>query len=624
LADAQGQIESRGSEERGEGFDPVQEYHQCADDVLYFIERYIKIKHPAQGVIPFEMYDFQKELVTLINDKDRVIVNKSRQTGVSTLTAAYALWMALFKRHKSIMILSKKDDDAKKFLAKIKLAYKELPEWLRRGVKTIKSNEHQFHLATGSTIEAEASGQDAGRSESLSMLVMDEAAFMQHAETIWDAANPTLSRGNGKCVIISTPNGIGNFYYDKVEGAKKKGREPAKWNQFHYFFCHWRDVPEYDDAWYEIMRPQFTDRKWAQEYEGSFIGSGKLVLSEEHIQEVKNRLIQPIIIRNEDMEPDANGKLWVWEKPRADRMYGMGVDTARGDGTDNYAIVVLDMISMKEVAEYYGKCDIYRFAKMCSEVGFWYHEAYVVCENNTYGKIVLDRMIEDFGYSNMYYQRDTRSGNINFKKPGFLSAPSTKMRITDGTIQAFKLFHLASPRILKEMQTFYWINNTAQARKGSNDDLMTALGMITGNLDAMIQDDPSTSDGLAERLQKAYYGKVLFEGYQEVPDDEMQQEFEYQIGDEVDGMSYLGDNGSSSYYPPDAGLFADNHNQLNAQQHQASGDRPQGRMVYKRGILQRVDNNQEDMPQPLDSNNLNQQIEQEFGFGFLSKPPPNR
>jgi hypothetical protein len=592
-------------------FDPVKEYEKCSGSFVYFVENYVRIKHPEKGIIPFRLYDFQKEICRLFVNEQNVVVNKSRQVGLSTLTSAFCLWIAMFQKHKTVMIISKTDDDAGKFLSKVTLAYDELPKWLRNGVPTVKRNVHHFELATGSIVEAEAAGPQAGRSESLSLLVMDEAAFIPRADSIWTAAAPTLSRGNGKCIIISTPNGIGNYFADIVDGAKKKTINPEYWNGFNYFFCHWKDVPEYTQEWYVKMRPKFTDRQWAQEFEGEFVGSGNNVIPVETLRSLKNILLQPQIKRNAMMEPDPNGDLWIWEKPQPGRAYIVGSDIATGDGGDFSTIEIFDVASRKQVAEYKGKAPLRKFVKLIFDVCTWYNEAYLILESNTYGAIVLKDLIEIFGYSNMYYYRNPNTGQIKFRRAGFHNTAATRSRIVDGIQQTFKMFRIVSERLFEEALTFVWIEGKAKHSKGRNDDALIACGLAVGNLDAMLEDDPNVADAVYQAIKESYGKDIMSQDeYIPISEEEMEKEFNTLDGEEeIEGSNALTYNSVGPEAPPAASFYGTND---------SFGDEQKPTMVYRNGILQPLKQNTQKQSNLVYNDNT---MENEFGFGFLGGKP---
>jgi len=472
----------------------VIEFQRCRDEPAYFVENYVSIEHPALGVIPFKLYGFQRELIDVIMGNQKVIINKSRQTGISTLSSALGLWTVLFHSHKNVAIVSRTDKEAVVFLEKVKLAYDELPIWMK--IPFIKKNDHELLLETGSRIVAVAASKDAGRGRSLAMLILDEAAFQTWAWDIWKAAAPTLSRGNGKCVAISTPNGAGNWFYETAMNSQKTGE---KWNGFKYFFCNWRDVPEYDDEWYRNMRPTFSDEDWAQEYEGDFLGSGRKVIDAESMRRIQTMTTAPYIKLNTDFELDAKGNLWIWKRPKQNHYYVVTADIATGNGEDFTAITVWDMVAKEQVAEFYGDINIHKSSRLIHDIGMEYNEAYVIVENNTYGHIVVLDLLDRLDYENLYFERDILTSKVNYKKPGFKTSARTRSRVVNGVKEAFRSWNIYSERLFKEGTSFIWNNNKAEADKRCHDDLIFATGLCIGNIDFIILDIPGLMD-LANKL----------------------------------------------------------------------------------------------------------------------------
>ena len=185
----------------------VKEIIKCGKDPVYFFNKYVKIQHPVQGLIPFNTYPFQDDCVQDFIDHRFNIILKSRQLGLSTLTAAYATWMALFQKDKNILIIATKLSVAQNFIKKVKVMIRSVPKWLV--LPTITSNNKQLiEFSHGSSIKAIPTSDDAGRSEALSLLIIDEAAFVRNFDELWTGLYPTISTG-GRVVLLSTPNGVG-------------------------------------------------------------------------------------------------------------------------------------------------------------------------------------------------------------------------------------------------------------------------------------------------------------------------------------------------------------------------------------------------------------------------------
>jgi len=218
----------------------AEEYKRCAVDPNYFMKKYCQIQHPTRGKINFHLYPFQEKVLNEFREKDYNIILKSRQLGISTLTGGYSLWLMLFHTDKNVLVIATKQDVAKNLVTKVRTMHENLPSWLRGN--TIEDNKLSLRFANGSQIKAISASGDAGRSEALSLLIIDEAAFVDKIDDIWASAQQTLATG-GKSIILSTPNGIGNFFHKTWIKAE------AGENKFNTIQLHWSLHPDRDQDW---------------------------------------------------------------------------------------------------------------------------------------------------------------------------------------------------------------------------------------------------------------------------------------------------------------------------------------------------------------------------------------
>lgn len=216
------------------------EYKRCLEDPIYFMKKYVKIQHPIRGTVSFDLYPFQEKALGDLVKFDLNIVLKSRQMGISTLTAAYSVWLMTFFSDKNILIISITQETAKEIVTKVRFANDNLPAWLK--VACVEDNRLSLRLKNGSAIKAVSSAGTAGRSAALSLLIIDEAAFIDNIEEIWLSAQYTLSTG-GRAIVLSTPNGVGNFFH-KTWVAAEAGE-----NEFNTIKLPWHLHPERDQAW---------------------------------------------------------------------------------------------------------------------------------------------------------------------------------------------------------------------------------------------------------------------------------------------------------------------------------------------------------------------------------------
>ena len=216
------------------------EYKKCIEDPIYFMKKYVKIQHPIRGTVAFALYPFQEDALQNFVDNQLNIVLKSRQMGISTLTAAYSLWLMTFHNDKNILCISITQETAKEIVTKVRFANDNLPVWLK--IPCVEDNRLSLRLKNGSQIKAVSSASTAGRSSALSLLIVDECAFIDGVEEIWLSAQYTLSTG-GRAIILSTPNGVGNFFHKIwVESEECK-------NNFKTIRLPWNLHPERDQSW---------------------------------------------------------------------------------------------------------------------------------------------------------------------------------------------------------------------------------------------------------------------------------------------------------------------------------------------------------------------------------------
>lgn len=452
-----------------------QEYKKCALSPEYFLKKYSYIQHPTRGRMLFNLYDYQGKCLTQFDEHDYNIVLKGRQIGISTLVAGYALWLLLFHRDKNVLVIATKQETAKNLVTKVRFMHQNLPVWLRGSVTT--DNKLSLQFANGSQIKAVASSKDAGRSEALSLLILDEAAFIDDAEIIWTAASSTLSTG-GKAILLSTPNGVGNFFHKMWQQAE------AKANGFNPILLDWRVHPERDQAWRDRQTELMGEMEASQEHDASFIFSGNTVISPDIIQFYKNTFVQDPISKQ-----GFDGNLWVWEYPVQGKSYVVSADIARGDGEDYSAFHVIDVENSTQVAEYKGKVETKQFGNMLVSIATEYNDALLIPENSSIGWNAIQQII-DRGYKNLFYMsKDLQYVDVEHQLtgryrteernmvPGFTTSQRTRPLVI-ARLKEYMLensFTIRSSRTIAELETFIWKNGRPEALQGYNDDLIMGL-----------------------------------------------------------------------------------------------------------------------------------------------------
>lgn len=453
-----------------------EEYKRCLSDPMYFMKKYVKIQHPIRGTIPFELYPFQEDALKGLISYDNNIILKSRQMGITTLTSAYALWLMVFHNDKNILCISIKQETSKEIVTRVRFANNNLPSWMR--VPCIEDNRLSLRLKNGSQIKAVSSAGDAGRSSALSLLIIDEAAFIDNIEEIWLSAQYTLSTG-GKAIILSTPNGVGNFFHKTWVSAESKN------NNFNTIRLPWYLHPERDQSWRDKQTELSGVKGSAQECDCEFTTTGNTVLDVEVLKELRLVVKDPIEKRWLDQS------LWIWDPPDYSKSYLICADVARGDGRDSSAFHVLDMDSVSQVAEFKGMVDTKEYGNRLVSVAAEYNNAILVVENNNIGWATLQQII-DIGYPNTYYSSadlqyvDLEKQMVNSVKkmeknmvPGFTTTQKTRPLIVSRLDMYFreKSLKIHSIRLVEELSVFIWNGSKAEAMSGYNDDLVTSLGM---------------------------------------------------------------------------------------------------------------------------------------------------
>ncbi len=447
----------------------IKEIIKCGKDPSHFFNKYVKIQHPTRGTISFKTYPFQDDCVKDFNDHRFNVIVKSRQLGLSTLTAAYAVWLAIFYKDKNILVIATKLAVAMNFIKKVKTAIRSLPPWLVLP-EIITNNKQSIEFSNGSAIKAVPTSEDAGRSEALSLLIVDEAAFVRNFDELWMGLYPTLSTG-GRAIILSTPNGVGGQYYDLYTKAESGE------NEFNPIRLPWDVHPERKEDWFENECKNLDEKQVAQELMCDFAASGDTFLSIEEIKYLSYCVKTPI----EKWGPENN--VWVWKYSLASHKYIISADVARGDSKDYSTFHVIDTNESEVVAEFKGKIPPDQFAGLLVEAAKRYNDALLCPESNTYGYAVLVR-IQDLGYQNIYFKREKEKyevlyGNGSIGKAGFSTQGNSRAQILTKLEQVIrnKEVHIYSSRLYEEMKTFVWKGNKAQAMRDKNDDLVMSLAI---------------------------------------------------------------------------------------------------------------------------------------------------
>ena len=453
-----------------------QEYVKCCLDPIHFFRKYCYITHPVKGRILFHLYSFQEETLSKFHTNRFSIINKSRQLGISTLVAAYSLWLMIFNKDKTVLCIATKQETAKGMVEKVQFMYNNLPTWMRGSQKPISDNKLSLKLANNSQIIATSAASDAGRSYAVSLLIIDEAAFIEGIDKIYTSIKPTIATGGG-IIALSSPNGIGNWFHKMYKEAQ------INKNDFCSIELKWDLHPDRDKAWEERERNNMSPREFAQEYDCDFLGSGNSVIESDILSFYEQTYIQDPVERR-----FMGGDYWIWQYPDYSKSYIVCADVARGDGSDYSAFHVIDVEACEQVAEYKSQIGTRDFGHMLVSIATEYNNALLVPENANVGWDVINTIIEK-GYQNLHYS-PRAYGEMHIDKwmakmdseqtvPGFTTSIKTRPLVIS-KMEAYlrdRAFVFHSQRLLEELRVFIWQGGKAQAQSGYNDDLVMSLGI---------------------------------------------------------------------------------------------------------------------------------------------------
>jgi len=467
----------------------LKEFKRCSEDPIYFISKYVRVTHPVRGLVPFKLYPFQHRILEDLQSHRFNILRKFRQAGCTTIAASYSLWMVIFQKHKSVIILSKGDSESTEVLDRIKLMYEELPAFLQPGIA--EDNKHNMKLKTGSVIKSRPSGKQSGRSLAGSFLIIDEAAFIDAIDTIWAAVYPIISTG-GRAFVLSTVNGIGNWYHDVYQAAIDGE------NSFNPIDIRWQEHPEYHynpdyDNLYEGMREKGLDihtweettkknmptKQWLQEYECSFLGTGETFVEGDVLKQVSQQT-------SENYYTKHNNRMRVWQDPQPQYNYVIACDTSLGRDRDYSAFHIINMYNGQQVAEFYSnRTPINDFAKIISTEGMLYNIAHVICERNTIGNNLIDWLYNMYEYENLWADEKGDLGfQVTAKNRDSILAELEEAIRTD-------LVKINSTRTCDELMTFIITDGgRVQAEKGHHDDLVMSLALAVTAYKNLIDTSP--------------------------------------------------------------------------------------------------------------------------------------
>ncbi len=449
----------------------INEWVKCKNDPLYFACNYIQIISLDEGLVPFNMYDFQKDILTDFHNHRFNIAKLPRQTGKSTTVVAYLLYYAIFYDSVNIGILANKASTARELLGRLQLAYENLPKWMQHGI--LVWNKGNVELENGSKILAASTSASAVRGMSFNILFLDEFAFVPNhvAEQFFASVYPTITSGKStKVIIISTPNGMNHFY--KMWEDARRGKNDYITNE-----VHWSQVPGRDAKWKEETIKNTSPRQFAQEFECDFLGSADTLISPAKLQTIP--FTDPI---------KSNAGLDIYQRAEKDHEYIITVDVARGIGGDYSAFIVFDITSVPyQIVAKYRNNEIkpVLFPSVIFQVAKEYKNPYILVEVNDIGDSIAATLNYDLEYPNvlMCAMRGRAGQVVGQGFSGNKTQLGVKMSITVKKIGCANLKAIIEEdkllfndfQIFQELTTFVQKKQAWEADEGYHDDLVMCM-----------------------------------------------------------------------------------------------------------------------------------------------------
>ena len=449
----------------------VEEFVKCSQDPVYFIVNYIKIISLDKGLVNFDLYDFQADMVEKFHENRFNIAKLPRQSGKSTVVTAYLLWYTLFNDNVNVAILANKAATAREMLQRLQLSYENLPNWMQQGV--VNWNRGSLELENGSKIMAASTSASAVRGMSFNIIFLDEFAFIPThiADEFFSSVYPTISSGKStKVIIISTPKGMNMFY--KLWHDAEKGK-----NEYVTTEVHWSQVPGRDAEWKEQTIKNTSEEQFNQEFECEFLGSVNTLITSSKLK----------ILAYDDPLTSSAG-LDIFEEPIEGHDYVCTVDVARGITKDYSAFTIIDTteIPYKLVAKYRNnKIKPLLFPNIIHQVCTQYNHAYTLVEVNDIGGQVADILQFDLEYDNLLMcSMRGRAGQVVGQ--GFSGSKvqlGVKMSTTVKKTGCANMKQLIEDDkliftdfdIITELTTFIQKGQAWEAEEGCNDDLAMCL-----------------------------------------------------------------------------------------------------------------------------------------------------
>ena len=506
------------------------EYAKCMKNTPYALRTYLQTyDNTVSQYVPLELFPDQISLLEDYENYNENIALKYRQAGVSTVTAAWAskkLAFAKKTKPEKILIIANKLDTSMEMANKIRGFTEQWPSWTGIGFSSEKNSQRHYKLNNGCEVKAVATSRDALRGYTPTILIFDEAAFIEADGDFWSACMASLSTG-GKVIVVSTPNGYDPIYYEIYDQALR-GMNDFKISEMFWFkdprytrdlqlikvedLIHYYlnredykdlDIIDYStssprerdfneikqkisdgykptSAWFESMvkKLKYDKRKVSQELECNFLGSGDNVFDSKQLQDIKQNMLRDPV--NKMM----GGSLWIWKEPIQGHKYIMGVDVSRGDSEDFTSMIIVDFDEREQVLEYIGKIPPDVAAEIAYKWGMMY-SAFIVIDITGGMGVSTARKLQEMNYNNLYIDGIEMGNKWKYDQKALDKIPginfnNKRVQIISSFEESMRHgFRIYSNRLFNEMNTFIYVNGRPDHQKGHHDDLIMAVAMAT-------------------------------------------------------------------------------------------------------------------------------------------------
>lgn len=504
------------------------EIAKCVNDPVYFIKNYVKIVNVDRGLVPFEMWQFQENMVTTFHEERFSICKMPRQVGKTTTAAGYMLWSVLFQENYSVAILANKGILAQEILSRIQYSYEYLPVWLQQGIVTW--NKRSLELENGSKIAAYATSASGVRGGSYNLIFLDEFAFVPQnmANEFFTSTYPVISSGKTtKVIIVSTPCGLNHFYKMWVDA--EEGRSDYKPVE-----VHWSMVPGRDEAWKMQTIRNTSEEQFRQEFETEFIGSSSTLIPGSKLKALGFK--NPIEHTDDGLD--------IYRKPEPGHTYVATVDCSEGVGQDYSTISVFDVTEMpyRQVAKYRNnQISPLLYPTHIYNVATRYNNAYVLIETNNIGQQVVDILHYDLEYENIFrlehHSIKGQSISAGFKRSVSFGLKTTKSVKKIGCANLKTLVEndkliIEDFDTISELNTFVRVRDSYEAEEGNNDDIVMTLVFFSWLVAQSFFKENTNSD-IRQRLMEEHNLSLEEEIAPVGVFDDGRQEEKYQAGDDL-------------------------------------------------------------------------------------------